>query len=195
MLLCFAAVVLSAACVFFAQDMRLRIALIALCGIFAVMGAVALNRVIHPRTHAQKEEKRLRREAFLEKHLGFREDPEDEEAQERAREKELERRRRMLRAEEKDRQVELDAGDMEIQGKLMGRTRVATDAGDIEIDTPLARAEYALKLRTDAGDLEVKEAGRSAEEYEGGYKLEEYGGPHKLNVRTFSGDVEVHFGN
>ena len=54
---------------------------------------------------------------------------------------------------------------------------------------------YALKLRTDAGDLEVKETGRSAEEYEGGYKLEEYGGPHKLNVRTFSGDVEVHFGN
>ena len=92
-------------------------------------------------------------------------------------------------------QAELDAGDMEIQGKLMGRTRVATDAGDIEIDTPLARAEYALKLRTDAGDMEVKEAGRSAEEYEGGYKLEEYGGPHKLNVRTFSGDVEVHFGN
>lgn len=92
-------------------------------------------------------------------------------------------------------QAELDAGDMEIQGKLMGRTRVATDAGDIEIDTPLARAEYALKLRTDAGDLEVKETGRSAEVYEGGYKLEEYGGPHKLNVRTFSGDVEVHFGN
>lgn len=100
--LSFAAAGLMLACAFLASDIRLR----CLTGAGAVLcGAVACSllwRVLHPISKSERVMRRMKREAFLDRHLGFREDPEDPEDLARARERERRARDQILRAREEE---------------------------------------------------------------------------------------------
>lgn len=76
-LLSFVAAGLAFACAFITTDHRMRYVLGAGGGLFFVIAAALLWRITHPVNRTQKALKRAKYEAFLNRHLGFREDPDD----------------------------------------------------------------------------------------------------------------------
>ena len=100
--LSFAAAGLAVACAFVTTDHRMRYVLGAGSVLFAVIGLSLLYHLLHPMSRARRAEKRAGREAFLERHLGFREDPDDPEAREERMMRERRRQEAIRRARELD---------------------------------------------------------------------------------------------
>ena len=87
------------ACAFLAAGLRMRIVTGAgalLSGIVAVM---LVWRLLHPMEKSERLRRRLEREAFWNRHLGFREDPEDAQDMEMARQREARAQEALVRAQ------------------------------------------------------------------------------------------------
>ena len=89
--------------------------------------------------------------------------------------------------------VEIDTGYTGLQGEFMRTTQVSSDTGDVEIDTTLSKAEYALSLKSETGTVEVEEPGEKSFRDETSDGIIEKGGPHKLIAGTDTGEVRVRF--
>ena len=100
--LSFAAAGLALACAFVTIDHRMRYVLGAGSALFLVIALALLYHLTHPESRARRAEKRAGREAFLERHLGFREDPDDPQEREERMMRERRRQEAVRRAREMD---------------------------------------------------------------------------------------------
>ena len=101
-LLAFAASGGLCACAVLSSGMKLRVLTGAGAVLFGIAAIVLLWRILHPVSRTERMLKRMKREAFLNRHLGFREDPEDPED----RAEQLRRERKAREAVEQAREEE-----------------------------------------------------------------------------------------
>lgn len=91
---------------FMAAGQLLQIALYAAGGLLFIAAIGMVFRLKYPPNHEKRVQKRLEREEFLSRHLGFRENPDDPEYQSEQRRLEEKRRRRIEEARREDRREE-----------------------------------------------------------------------------------------
>lgn len=106
-LLSFAAAILMCACAFLASDQKLRYLTAAGAALIGIVAVFLLWRLLHPVSKSERVRRRMKREAFLDRHLGFREDPEDPDDIAESMRREQRARDKILRArqeEERDQQ-------------------------------------------------------------------------------------------
>ena len=101
-LLSFAATLLLCACAFLTTDGRMRYLTLAGAVLTGIVAAMLLWRMLHPVSKSEQIRRRIKREEFLNRHLGFREDPEDPEDREQALRREQKARDVVLRAKEEE---------------------------------------------------------------------------------------------
>ena len=101
-LLSFAAAILMCACAFLTADLKIRCVTGAGAALTGIVGICLLFRVLHPVSKAERIRKRMKREEFLNRHLGFREDPDDPADRAQALRREQKARDAILRAREEE---------------------------------------------------------------------------------------------
>lgn len=83
----------------------------------------------------------------------------------------------------------LEMGDCGLSGRFTGELAVNVDAGDTDIDTVLAEAEYKITVDVEAGDLTV--GNNEFDSFSNHYAQGE--GPNSIDVVSEMGDVEIAF--
>ena len=108
--LSFMTAVLMVVCAWITTDHRMRYAMAAGAVLCSIVAFVLLRRVLHPVSKTERLQKKMRREEFLNRHLGFREDPDDPADRQEALRREMKARDQILkaRAEEERRERELE---------------------------------------------------------------------------------------
>ena len=106
LLLSFAATLLLCACAFLSADRRIRYLTLAGAVLTGITAAMLLWRILHPVSRSEQIRRKIRREEFLNRHLGFREDPEDPADREQALRRGQRARDAILRAKEEEEQRE-----------------------------------------------------------------------------------------
>ena len=101
-LLSFAAAILMCACAFLTSDLKIRCVTGAGAVLAGIAGVCLLWRVKHPVSKAERIRKKMKREEFLNRHLGFREDPDDPADRAQALRREQKARDAILRAREEE---------------------------------------------------------------------------------------------
>ncbi len=96
------------ACAFLTGEYPMRYVMAAGGIVCAVIAVVLLWRILHPVSKAERLRRRVKRGEFLDRHLGFREDPEDPADLAQMERRERRRQEAMLRAQEEE-QAELQA--------------------------------------------------------------------------------------
>ncbi len=105
-LLSFVAAGLAFACAFITTDHRMRYVLGAGGAVFIVIALALLWKITHPVTRTERAVKRARREEFLDRHLGFRDDPDDPQLREERRRRERQVQNAVEKARKLDREEE-----------------------------------------------------------------------------------------
>ena len=100
--LSFITAVLMIVCAVITTDNRMRYAAIAGAVLVGIVAFSLLWRILHPVSGEERIRRRLKREAFLNRHLGFREDPDDPADREEAMRREQRARDQILRAREEE---------------------------------------------------------------------------------------------
>ena len=100
--LSFITAVLMIVCAVITTDHRMRYAAIAGAVLVGIVAFSLLWRILHPVSGEERIRRRLKREAFLNRHLGFREDPDDPADREEAMRREQRARDQILRAREEE---------------------------------------------------------------------------------------------
>ena len=106
MFLSFAAAILMIVCAWITTDHRMRIMMGAGAALTGIAAVCLLLRVIHPVSKTERLKKRMKREEFLNRHLGFREDPDDPADRQEAMRREQKAREQILRAQEEEERKE-----------------------------------------------------------------------------------------
>ena len=89
--------------------------------------------------------------------------------------------------------IDGDATDVGLHGDFYGITNITTKNSDVEIETCENRAEYAMDIFAENGDIELDNGEVEIDEYPWKYSCE--GGPNKIVVKNSLGDVKVYFGD
>ena len=97
---------LAIACAFITTDHRMRYVLGAGGGLFIIIALTLLWKITHPKTRTQKALERARRGEFLDRTLGFRDDPDDPGTREAKMRRERQLREQVDRARRLDREEE-----------------------------------------------------------------------------------------
>ena len=105
--LSFITAVLMIVCAVITTDHRMRYAAVAGAVLVGIVAFSLLWRILHPVSGEERIRRRLKREAFLNRHLGFREDPDDPADREEAMRREQRARDQILRAREEESRKEL----------------------------------------------------------------------------------------
>lgn len=100
--LSFITAVLMIVCAVITTDHRMRYAAVAGAVLVGIVAFSLLWRILHPVSGEERIRRRLKREAFLNRHLGFREDPDDPADREEAMRREQRARDQILRAREEE---------------------------------------------------------------------------------------------
>lgn len=100
--LSFVTTALMIVCAVITTDHRMRYAAAAGAVLVGMIGVSLLWKILHPVSREEQIRRRLKREAFLNRHLGFREDPDDPAAREEALRREQKARDQILRAREEE---------------------------------------------------------------------------------------------
>ena len=100
--LSFITAVLMIVCAVITTDSRMRYAAIAGAVLVGIVAFSLLWRILHPVSGEERIRRRLKREEFLNRHLGFREDPDDPADREEAMRREQRARDQILRAREEE---------------------------------------------------------------------------------------------
>ena len=166
-LLSFAAAGLMLACAFLTTDHRMRYAAAAGAFLIGIVAVSLLLRLIHPVPKSERLRRKLKREAFLDRHLGFREDPEDSMDRELSMRREMRTRDAILRAREEEEKEERSAALME-EEELARRGREAERSARSEVfDREISqRREKLDHLREELEELYRKKAALSSYDVE-----------------------------
>ena len=164
-LLSFVASGLLLACAFLTTDHRMRYVMLAGTVLIGIVAIFLLWRMLHPVTKSERMRRKLKREAFLDRHLGFREDPDDSEDRElslrretrvrealfRAREEEEEERRQeeARRSQEERRQEEIRRSQEKRRQEEARRSREAERRSQVEQALETRKREDAELLGRD----------------------------------------------
>ena len=100
--LSFMTAVLMIVCAWITTDHRMRYAMAAGAVLCSIVAVVLLRRVLHPVSKAERLRKKMKREEFLNRHLGFREDPDDPADRQEALRRERKARDQILKAREEE---------------------------------------------------------------------------------------------
>ena len=166
-LLSFAAAGLMLACAFLTTDHRMRYAAAAGAFLIGIVAVSLLLRLIHPVPKSERLRRKLKREAFLDRHLGFREDPEDSMDRELSMRREMRTRDAILRAREEEEKEERSAALME-EEELARRGREAERIARSEVfEREISqRREKLDHLREELEELYRKKAALSSYDVE-----------------------------
>ena len=100
--LSFAAAILMCVCAWITTDHRMRYGMLAGAVLTGIVAVCLLYRVLHPVSKTERIRKRAKREEFLNRHLGFREDPDDPADRAEAMRRQQKARDQILRAREEE---------------------------------------------------------------------------------------------
>ena len=83
--------------------------------------------------------------------------------------------------------------DVSLHGDFHGTTDITTSDSDVHIETCINRAEYAMDVVSEYGDIELDNGEVEIDEYPWKYSCE--GEPNKIKVKNSFGDVKVYYGD
>ena len=164
-MLSFVAAGLSIACAALTTDQRMR-CLLGAGGVICIAIALSLLwRITHPRTRTEMALKRAKRGEFLDRHLGFRDDPDDPAA----RADQMRRERRMQSAVEKARQLDREEEERREKNRRMLLEKTLRQQAE---EDRLSRAREVAQMvqknqdtapadESGAGSVSVQEPGKA----------------------------------
>ena len=141
--LSFITAVLMIVCAVITTDNRMRYAAIAGAVLVGIVAFSLLWRILHPVSGEERIRRRLKREAFLNRHLGFREDPDDPADREEAMRREQRARDQILRAREEEarkEQLREELRQARIEKELALREKEDTEQRGRDVER-IARAQ------------------------------------------------------
>ena len=172
--LSFAAAILMCVCAWITTDHRMRYGMLAGAVLTGIVAVCLLYRVLHPVSKTERIRKRAKREEFLNRHLGFREDPDDPadraeamRRQQKARDQILRAREEEARREEEVRQqqrleMEQSLQNQEAEDRLRRGAQVQRIARSQLLDREISlRREKLEELRKELEELYRKKAALS----------------------------------